>query len=196
MEHYRQQLAMWYFVILIALLLLGLLQHVFTAPDLQPLDYSEFKALLRAGHIVRVTLSAALLQGAMRAEGIERILPQDTGARHVKTTRKEDTSGLHPFTAVRVDDPNLVQELEAAKVPYRGTIEHSWVATLFSWVLPAVMLIGVWSLLLRRLGPQRGLMSIGKSKAKVYMEKARESPFRMSPALTKPRQNCKKWCSF
>jgi cell division protease FtsH len=126
MEHYRQQLAMWYFVILIALLLLGMLQHVFTALDVQSLDYSEFKALLRAGHIARVTLSPSSLQGELRTEGIERILPQDTVARLVKTPGKADTSGLRPFTSVRVDDSNLVQELEAAKVPYRGTIEHSW----------------------------------------------------------------------
>jgi cell division protease FtsH len=170
MEKYRQQLAMWYF--LIALLLLVLLQNVFIAPDVQPLDYSEFKALLRAGHIARVTLSTSSLQGELRTKGIERILPQDKVARLVKTPGKEDTSGLRPFTAVRVDDPNLVQELEAAKVPYRGTIEQSWVATLLSWVLPAVIFVSLWGFVLRRLGPQGGLMSIGKSKAKVYMEKS------------------------
>jgi len=38
--------------------------------------------------------------------------------------------------------------------------------------VPAVMFIGLWGFLLRRLGPQQGLMSIGKSKAKVYMEKS------------------------
>src|SRR6266545_4288257 len=170
MEKYRQQFSMWYFVI--ALFLLVLLQNFFIAPHVQPLDYSEFKALLRAGNIARVTLGTPSLHGVLRTEGIEHILPQDKVARIVKTTGKENTSGLHPFTAVRVDDPNLVQELEVAKVPYTGKIENTWLATLLSWVVPAVMFIGLWGFLLRRMGPQGGLMSIGKSKAKVYMEKS------------------------
>src|SRR5207244_1803395 len=43
-------------------------------------------------------------------------------------------------------------------------------ATLLSWVLPAVVFAGVWVLLMRRFGPQQGLMAIGKSKARVYVE--------------------------
>jgi cell division protease FtsH len=90
----------------------------------------------------------------------------------VKTTGKDKQSGLHPFTAVRVDDADLVQELETAKVPYTGKIENTWLPTLLSWVLPVLLFVGVWGFVLRRLGPQQGLMSIGKSKAKVYMEKS------------------------
>jgi cell division protease FtsH len=170
MEQRRQQFSMWYFVIVFFLLVL--FQNFLTAPHVEVLDYSEFKALLRAGNIVRVTLGTPYLQGELRTEGIEQVLPKDKVARIVKTTGKEDKSGQHAFTAVRVDDPTLVQELEAARVPYTGKIEHPWVATLLSWVLPAVIFIGLWGFLIRLMGPQQGLMNIGKSKAKVYMEKS------------------------
>ncbi|HEY5749052.1 MAG TPA: ATP-dependent metallopeptidase FtsH/Yme1/Tma family protein, partial [Chryseolinea sp.] len=147
-------------------------QSFLVAPHVQQLDYSEFKALLRTGNIARVTLGTPYVQGAMRTEGIERVLPQDKVARIVKTTGKDDTSGLYPFTAVRIDDPTLVQELEAAKVPYTGQVENTWFATLLSWVLPVLLFFSLWAFLMRRMGPQQGLMSIGKSKAKVYMEKS------------------------
>jgi cell division protease FtsH len=170
MEQRQQLFSLWYFVL--TFLLLMLLQTFFVSPHVQPLDYSEFKALLRAGNIARVTLGTSSLQGTLHTAGIEQILPKDKVDMIVKTTGKEDTSGLHPFTTVRVDDPTLVQELEAARVPYTGKLETTWVATLLSWVVPAVIFIGLWGFVLRRLGPQQGLMSIGKSKAKVYMEKS------------------------
>jgi len=170
MEKHQQQFSLWYFVI--AFFLLVLLQSLFMGSHVETLDYSEFKALLRAGNIARVTLGTPYLRGELRTEGIEQLLPKDKVARIVKTTGQEDKSGLHAFAAVRVDAPALVQELEAAKVPYTGKIENTWLTTLLSWVVPAVMFIGLWGFLLRRLGPQQGLMSIGKSKAKVYMEKS------------------------
>jgi cell division protease FtsH len=170
MEQRQQLFSLWYFVLTFVLLML--LQTFLAAPHVQPLDYSEFKALLRADNIARVTLGTSSLQGTLHTEGIAQILPKEKVDMIVKTTGKEDTSGLHPFTTVRVDDPTLVQELEAAKVPYTGKIETTWVATLLSWVVPAVLVIGLWGFVLRRLGPQQGLMSIGKSKAKVYMEKS------------------------
>ena len=61
MEKHQQQFSLWYFVITFALLVL--LQAFLAAPHVQPLDYSEFKTLLRAGNIAMVTLGAPYLQG-------------------------------------------------------------------------------------------------------------------------------------
>jgi cell division protease FtsH len=170
MEKHQQQFSLWYFVIAFALLML--FQSLFMGPHVELLDYSEFKALLRAGTIARVTLGTPYVRGELRTEGIEQILPKDKVDTIMKTTGQNDASRLHAFATVRIDDPALVQELEAAKVPYTGKIENTWFTTLLSWVVPAVIFIGLWGFLLRRLGPQQGLMSIGKSKAKVYMEKS------------------------
>jgi cell division protease FtsH len=170
MEKRQQQFSMLYFAI--AFFLLLLLQNFLTAPHVQLLDYSEFKALLRAGNIARVTLGTPYIRGQLRTEGLEQVLPRDKVAMIVKEAEKLDTPGLHPFAAVRIDDPDLVRDLEAAKVPYTGKIERTWFSTLLAWVLPIALFFGLWSLLVRRMGPQQGLMSIGKSKAKVYMEKS------------------------
>ena len=57
----------------------------------------------------------------------------------------------------------LVPELEAAKVRFSGRVENTWFALLLSWVLPALIFVGVWAFLIRRMNPQSGLTSIGKS---------------------------------
>ena len=86
---------------------------------------------------------------------------------------KRAGAGTHPFVTARVDDPGLVAELEAANVKYTGRVENTWLSTLLSWILPALVFVGVWALVMRRMGgAQGGLLAIGKSKAKVYVEHA------------------------
>src|SRR4029453_15762111 len=79
--------------------------------------------------------------------------------------------GEHRFVTVRVDDPTLIQELEASKVRFAGQLENTWLATLLSWILPALIFFGLWGVFMKRMGGASGLLAIGKSKAKVYMEK-------------------------
>jgi cell division protease FtsH len=76
------------------------------------------------------------------------------------------------FTTVRVEDPDLVKELNARGVKFTGVIESTFVRDLMSWVLPALIFVGIWFFIFRRLGQgQGGFMTVGQSKAKIYGEK-------------------------
>jgi cell division protease FtsH len=55
-----------------------------------------------------------------------------------------------------VDDPGLVAELEHAKVKFAGHVENTWLVTLLSWILPALVFVGVWVLVMRRFGRRVG----------------------------------------
>jgi ATP-dependent Zn protease len=94
------------------------------------------------------------------------VLPKET----IEELQKSG-QGERRFTTVRVDDPALVQDLEAAKVRFTGHVESVWLPTLLSWVVPALIFFALWGFLMKRLGPASGVLEIGKSKAKVYMEK-------------------------
>jgi cell division protease FtsH len=73
---------------------------------------------------------------------------------------------------VRVDDPALVAELESAKVRFAGAFESKWLSTLLSWIVPALIFFALWGVIMKRMGGAAGgMLEIGKSKAKVYMEK-------------------------
>ena len=83
---------------------------------------------------------------------------------------KEAKTSL-PFMVVRVDDPELTSDLEQAGVQFKSEVTNEWVATLLSWIVPVVLFFLLWSYLFKRMGSGGGLMQIGKSKAKVYIEK-------------------------
>jgi cell division protease FtsH len=102
----------------------------------------------------------------------DKISDVEVGERTVRATLKEPLpDGRKQIVAVRVD-PNFAQELEAAKVKYSGAVESGWIATLLSWIVPVTIFFLLWSLLSRRMGQGIGsIMSVGQSKAKIYVEK-------------------------
>src|SRR3989475_741118 len=128
-------------------------------------SYSEFKALAKKGKVSNLTLDKETISGTLSTDGLETLLSKEK-----LEELKRLGDGPHRFVAARVEDPGLVAELEQANVKFAGHVENTWLATLLSWVLPAVVFAGVWVLLMRRFGPQQGLMAIGKSKARVYVE--------------------------
>jgi cell division protease FtsH len=163
MEAKRQRFSIGYFIA--ALTVLFLLQSVLFAPHAENLSYSEFKALMKKGKVSNLVLDKQTITGTLAADGLEGLLSKER-----LEELKRAGGGTHQFVTARVDDPGLVTELEAANVKFAGRVENTWLSALLSWVLPAVVFVGVWVLLMRRLGPQQGLMAIGKSKAKVYVE--------------------------
>lgn len=70
-------------------------------------------------------------------------------------------------------DPDFATELEQYRVRYTGQVESTVLRDILSWVVPILLFFGLWAVLARRMASQGfggGLMSIGKSKAKIYVE--------------------------
>src|SRR5437867_5042177 len=167
MDKWKQQLSIGYFVV--ALLMLFLLQYYFAAPKVETIGYSEFKALAKKGLVTNLVINEQTIRGEVKPEGVKEVL----SAEEVKSRGedKEVKSAL-PFVTVRIEDPDLVNDLEAAGVPFRGEVVSQWLPTLLSWVVPVVLFFLLWNFLFRKMGAAGGsLMQIGKSKAKVYIEK-------------------------
>ncbi|MBI1894628.1 MAG: ATP-dependent metallopeptidase FtsH/Yme1/Tma family protein [Candidatus Rokubacteria bacterium] len=164
MEQRQKQFSLWYFLAAIAIMLA--IQNLFFGPHAANLSYSEFKTLLRAGKVSDLTLEERAIRGKLRPEGLEGLVSKEK-----LEELKKFGQGEHRFVTVRVDDPTLVQELEASKVRFTGQLENTWLPTLLSWILPALIFFGLWGFFMKRMGAASGVLEIGKSKAKVYMEK-------------------------
>jgi len=155
-----------HWVIMIAALVL--LQSVLSRPHAETLAYSEFKTLLAAGKVNDVLVGARTISGRFALDSAGGVLP----AARVTELRKQGGSP-HPFVTNRVDDPALVADLRAAKVRFAGKADNPWTSILLTWVLPILFFL----FLFRGMGQMgggmhSGIMAIGKSKAKVYMERS------------------------
>jgi len=163
MELKQRKFAIGYLAITLVAILA--FQFPLFGPRAANLSYSEFKALAKKGKVSNLTLDKETISGTLSTDGLETLLPKEK----VEELRRL-SGGPRRFVAARVEDPGLVAELEQANVKFAGHVENTWLSTLLSWVLPAVVFAGVWIVLMRRFGPQQGLMAIGKSKARVYVE--------------------------
>jgi cell division protease FtsH len=164
MDPKQKKFSIGYFIL--TLVGLMVLQSVLFGPHPENLAYSDFKVLVKKEKVKDLTLDKQTITGTLIPEGLEGLLPKEKIAE-----LKRYGKGEHRFVTARVNDPSLVPDLEAAKVRFTGTVENTWLSTLLSWVLPAVIFFGLWAFLIRRLGAQSGLMTIGKSRARVYVER-------------------------
>jgi cell division protease FtsH len=164
MEPRQKQFSLWYF--LATFVILVAIQNFLFGAHTENLSYSDFKTLVRTGKVTDLSLDPRTISGKLTPEGLEGLLPKEKIAELQRAGK-----GEHRFVTVRVDDPMLIQELEASKVRFAGQLENTWFATLLSWILPALIFFGLWGVFMKRMGGASGLLAIGKSKAKVYMEK-------------------------
>ena len=139
----------------------------------EKISYSDFKVLLERGKVIDLTLEQRVISGRLKTEGLEELLPKDK-----REALQRPGGGEARFTTIRVEDPSLIQDLGKAKVPYAGKIENPWFETVLSWIIPGLIFFGLWMFFIRGMGAASGgLMEIGRSKAKVYMEKETKVTF-------------------
>jgi cell division protease FtsH len=151
----KTQLSIWYFIL--AMLLVLFLQSLWTeTATVERIPYSEFRQYLEDGRIVEVVVSETTVRGTLR----------------------EAEDGPREVVAVRVE-PDLAADLEQYGVEYTGKVESTFLSNILSWLVPILIFFGLYMFVMRRLferggfgggGGGGGFMSVGQSKAKVYME--------------------------
>src|SRR5213594_602650 len=159
MDPKQKQFSIWYVFIAIWALMLF---QIFVTPFFNPseIPYSEFKAAVAADKVEEVAVSSTMIHGRMKPESATSG-GSSSGAREGRV-----------FNTVRVEDPDLIRDLDTHHVKVTGVIESTFLRDLLSWVVPIALFFGVWLFLLGRMGQgQGGFMTVGRSKAKIYMEK-------------------------
>lgn len=146
-KHYK--FSIWYVLlgIWVVLLVQNYIASMFAA---QVIPYSQFLSLLKAGKVTEIAVTANQIQGKMKVDG--------------------EAGDFRLFKTIRVD-PDLSAMLEQYPVSFKGEIESTFLRDLFSWIFPLLLFVGVWYFLMKRMGGQQaGFMTLGKNKAKIYME--------------------------
>ncbi|MCP4404523.1 MAG: ATP-dependent metallopeptidase FtsH/Yme1/Tma family protein [bacterium] len=138
----RTHFTIWY--VILVFLAISLLQQIFLAGTIQDVSYGDFKRQLAEGKLKYVNISPQLIRGML-----------------------QDGSS---FSSIRVEDPDLVAQLDAEGVDYAGKYENRLIAALLSWVVPLVFFFFIWQWAFKRMGQGGAMMSFGKSKARVMAE--------------------------
>jgi len=146
----QQQFHIWYFVA--AFLALMAFQNWFSAASVtERIPYSVFLEHLETDRIASVTVQSEQIQGRYR----------------------EPIDGrTHFITNIVPDD--LTSRLERSTAEFDGTVENTTLGAILSWIVPVLLIFGLWMFVFRRVIEKQnfgGMMSVGKSKAKVYVEK-------------------------
>ncbi len=146
----RAQFHFNYWMIAI-LVFLGLQYLLSTQQQVATIPYSEFEQHLKDGRIDELAITDRRIEGRLKE-------PLAGGQRRFITNRVE---------------PQLAEHLQQYPVRYTGKVESTLVRDLLSWIVPAILFFGIWLFLLKRIGSGLGgggMMQIGKSKARVYVE--------------------------
>ncbi len=137
-------------VAIVAVLLLFGLNYVFSDTSSEEINYSELKEKIAAGEIAKVTIS-------------------DTKVVAEPTETAKSAGAPEEWTADKVEDPGLIQLVEEQGIEYDGAVSNGmgWVLNL---IIPFGFLILIWVFLLRRMNPSQGVMTFGKSQARLQAE--------------------------
>ena len=137
---------------LIAFVVLSTVQMLFIERRaVQSIPYSQFLQLLSEQKVSDLQIEKDQINGKLQ----------------------EPIDGHNQFSTVRVD-PTLATDLAQSGVGFTGVNENTFLAGLLGWLLPFVLIMVVWHFLFRGLAEKQGmggLMSIGKSRAKVFVQR-------------------------
>jgi cell division protease FtsH len=168
----KTHFTIWYFVI--AFLIILLIQNYFVMKKTEDvISYSEFKEDLRANKIKDITITPETISG-----------------------ERETEKGPRKFQTVRVEDSDLVKELEASKIKYTGKVESKWLMNILSWIIPLVFFFFIWRILFSRIGPETSVMSFGKSRAKIFAEKDKKVTFADVAGIDEAKEELKEVVEF
>jgi cell division protease FtsH len=146
----QQQLNVWY--VLAALVAILLFQNWWIASrQVEKIPYSQFEQLLADDMVAEVRIQEQQLRGKLKHP-----LPD----------------GSEQFVTNRVD-PDIAAQLVESGVKFEGVVENTLLRQLLSWIIPMLFFLAIWIFVIRRITERQGmggLMTIGKSKAKVYVE--------------------------
>ncbi len=157
-EERKHQFTIWY--VFAAFLGVMLIQYLWLQfKQVETIPYSQFEQLLEQDKISEVVVGSETIAGTLKDP-----LPD----------------GRKLFNTVRVE-PALADKLSAHGIKVTGEPSSSFLSMILSWVLPIFGFYLIWMYGIRRMAERQGfggLMAIGKSRARIYVETDTKVAFR------------------
>ena len=128
----KTQINLWY--LLAAVFAVLVIQDFFQAArQTETIPYSEFKRLVAEGKVAEAVVGPTTITGRF----------------------KEPQEGRPFFVTQRVDE-SLAEDLAKGGVTFTGAVHSTFLTTLLSWIVPALVFFGLWFFLIRRFADKAG----------------------------------------
>jgi cell division protease FtsH len=166
----KARFSIWYF--LIAMFLFTFLQQYFLSAKVDTIPYSQFKQHIAEGIVGKLIIGPENITGTLTGPSAQE------------------------FTTVRVNDPDLVNELDERKISYSGRYANKFLSSLLSWILPLVFFFLVWRFAMKKMGSGMGVMSFSKSKAKIFAESETKVTFADAAGIDEAKEELQEVVEF
>ena len=166
----KTRFSIWYFVI--AMILFSYLQPLLFSSKTETISYSQFKQYVDQGIAGELIIGPENIKGTLAG------------------------SPKRSFTTVRVNDLDLVKELDERKISYSGRYENRFLSRLLSWILPLGIFFLIWRFAMKKMGTGMGVMSFSKSKAKIFAESDTKVSFADVAGIDEAREELEEVVEF
>jgi cell division protease FtsH len=172
----KAQINLWY--VIIAIFALLIFQGWWASyKEVETVPYSTFEDLFGKGQIDQVQIGANTIEGKLKK-------PLPDGRKYFFTSHI---------------DRALAEQLTKHDVKFSGTVKNTFLRDLLSWIVPVAVFFGIWMFFVRRMAAKQGLdglMTLGKSKAKIYVEKDTKTTFEDVAGVDEAKEELKEIVSF
>ena len=196
----------WYLILM--LVLLWTWQEAGKQVAYTTIPYSQFKEYVRQREVISCSMGDSEIQGTIQPRAAAPAKAEQPSSQAAQTqTKNQEKSSAAPenklpaapapqsgnkeaqsqpatpksfaFRTVRVDDPNLVSDLEKAGVKFSGERPSVISQALWFWILPIGLMVLLWIYLSRRMGGLgQSVMRFGSSGAKLVADTGHQSHIR------------------
>jgi cell division protease FtsH len=180
----RNKFSLGYFLMLF-MTMIFLDSLFFSGPAVHEISYSKFRDLIHENKVQSVILEQDRIYGQEKAPlNLDGSTPPNSPSAgkagfvpHQKRTPwyldfgrvKHEQEAQRQFVVTPLQDPQLLPDLQAHGVDYRGKIESHWLSNFLSnWIIPFGLFFLIWSFIVRRMGKGTNFLNLGKNKAKIY----------------------------
>lgn len=160
----KQSLFMLLIAVLITIMGMSFFMSLMSGSDSE-ISYSEFLKMVKAGEVESVLITDTEIEITPKKKKV------DANNKPVISTR---TANPVTYYTGNLEDDNLYQILDENDVEYKKEIpDNSGLVLNFilTWIVPALILYLLLTFLMKKMGGGDGPMGVGKSKAKVYVQK-------------------------
>lgn len=186
----EHQINFWYIVAAI-IAVIWIQQLLYEPTHIKAISYSEFQQLVDEGKVTDLVVGPDQITGTYKT-------PQGTAKPPEGQAATLAEGQPQHFVTERVPQ-DLADTLSKKNLSFSGQPGPGFLQNVLGWILPTLGFVLVWMFLIRPMAGGQGmggLMSIGKSKAKVFVEKDIKTSFADAAGVDEAKDELKEVVSF